>query len=229
MRRRDGERGFSIVVLLAAITVMLIVMGAAVPTWKYIMKNDREEELFFRGDQIARGIERYQRKNGNALPVSLEVLVKGRFLRKAYKEPMSKDGKWRFIHPGEATLPAPGAPGASPRPGTTPLPGTTPGGASQSGFPGLPMTSPMGNPLGAGPGGAVQGAILGVASTNKDKSLKVMNGRSRYDQWLFLAGQPRLLGGDQGLRIPPGGVRLPGAPTGNQPSFPPGAFPTPQS
>ena len=52
----------------------------------------------------------------------------------------------------------------------------------------------------------MQGAILGVASTSTDKSLKLMNGRSRYDQWLFLAGQPRLLGGDQGLRLPPGGI-----------------------
>jgi hypothetical protein len=202
---------------------MLIVMGAAVPTWKYIMKNDREEELFFRGDQIARGIERYQRKNGNALPVSLEVLVKGRFLRKVYKDPMSKDGKWRFVHPGESMLPAPGT-GASPRPGATPLP-AQPTPSPQTGFPGLP-TSPVGGATGGGP---VQGAILGVASLNKDKSLKLMNGRSRYDQWLFLAGQPRLLGANQGLQIPPGGVGgVPGAP-GTRPSgFPPGAIPTPR-
>ena len=78
------DSGFSLVVLGAAITVMLILMGAAVPTWRYIMKNDREEELYFRGDQIARAIERYQRKNGNALPVSMEALVKGHYLRKAY-------------------------------------------------------------------------------------------------------------------------------------------------
>jgi type II secretory pathway pseudopilin PulG len=226
MRRRDGERGFSIVVLLASITVMLIVMGAAVPTWKYIMKNDREEELFFRGDQIARGIERYQRKNGNALPVSLEVLVKGRFLRKIYKDPMTKDGKWRFIHPGESTLPAPGAPGASPRPGTSPPAAPTP--TPQPGFPGLPTTGPMGGASGTA-GGQVQGAILGVASTNKDKSLKLMNGRSRYDQWLFLAGQPRLLGANQGLQTPPGGVgRLPGAPGTSSGGLPPGAIPTPR-
>jgi len=221
-RSRDGEHGFSIVVLLASITVMLIVMGAAVPTWKYIMKNDREEELFFRGDQIARSIERYQRKNGNALPVSLEVLVKGRYLRKIYKDPMTKDGKWRFIHPGESTLPAPGVPGGSPRPGATPPPSPTP----QTGFPGLP-TGPMGAP--AGGAGGVQGAILGVASTNKDKSLKIMNGRSRYDQWLFLAGQPRLLGANQGPQTLPGGVGgLPGAPAASPSGFPPGAIPTPR-
>lgn len=223
-RSRDGEYGFSIVVLLASITVMLIMMGAAVPTWKYIMKNDREEELFFRGDQIARGIERYQRKNGNALPVSLEVMVKGRYLRKIYKDPMTKDGKWRFIHPGESMLPPPGAPGSSLGPGTTPQP-AQPTPTPQTGFPGLP-TSPMGGAFG-GAGGPVQGAILGVASTSKDKSLKLMNGRTRYDQWLFLAGQPRLLGGNQGLQKLPGGVGIPGAPGASPSGFPPGAFPTP--
>jgi type II secretory pathway pseudopilin PulG len=217
--RADAERGFSIVVLVASITVMLILMGAAVPTWRYIMKNDREEELFFRGDQIARGVERYQRKNGNALPVSLELLVKGHYLRKLYKDPMSKDGKWRIIHPGEAMIPAPG--GAVPRPGMTPQPGATPS-------PGSPGLGGFGN-VPPGMGGPVQGAILGVASTNTDKSLKLMNGRSRYDQWLFLAGQPRLLGADQGVRLSPGGIGgVPGAPRGNPTSFPPGAIPTPR-
>jgi len=105
-----GQAGFSLVFLIGSITVMLIVMGAAVPTWRYIMKNDREEELFFRGDQIARGVERYQKKNGNALPVSLEVMVKGHYLRKIYKDPMAKDGKWRLIHPGEGLIPG-GPPG----------------------------------------------------------------------------------------------------------------------
>ena len=222
-RRLSGEAGFSIVVLLFSITIMLIVMGAAVPTWRYIMKNDREEELYFRGDQIARSVERYQRKNGNALPVSLELLVKGHYLRKIYKDPMTKDGKWRIVHPGDATVPVPGGAGAgaSPRPGMTPMPSATP----PSGFGGL---TGAGRP---GSGGPTQGAILGVASTNTDKSLKLMNGRSRYDQWLFLAGQPRLLGGDQGVR-PPGGVPgLPGAPgaPGGNPTPRPGLGTTPSS
>lgn len=217
-----GQAGFSLVFLIGSITVMLIVMGAAVPTWRYIMKNDREEELFFRGDQIARAVERYQKKNGNALPVSLELMVKGHYLRKIYKDPMAKDGKWRLIHPGEGLIPG-GPPGRSPRPGVTPQPGATP----QTGFPGL---SGSNRP---GAGGPVQGAILGVASTNTDKSLKLMNGRSRYDQWLFLAGQPRLLGGDQGLRIPPGGIGgVPGGVgTGASPLTPGGglgARPTPR-
>jgi type II secretory pathway pseudopilin PulG len=208
-RSAGSQAGFSIVVLLASITVMLILMGAAVPTWRYIMKNDREEELYFRGDQLARAVERYQRKNGNALPVSLELLVKGHYLRKSYKDPMTKDGKWRIIHPGEALLPGLGTPAASPRPGGTPQTTSTP----PPGLPGLPIA---GRPGGGGP---IQGAILGVASTSTDKSLKLMNGRSRYDQWLFLAGQPRLLGADQAPRVLPGGIGISPSPV------PPGTRP----
>ena len=90
---------------MAAVTIMLIMMAAAVPSWRYVMKNDAEEELIFRGGEIADAIARYQARNGNALPPSLEVLVKGKFLRREYKDPMTKDGRWRFIRPGETIGP----------------------------------------------------------------------------------------------------------------------------
>jgi type II secretory pathway pseudopilin PulG len=224
-RRACGERGFSIVAMLASITVMLILMGAAVPSWRYVMKDDREQELFFRGDQIARAIERYQRKNANTYPVSMEVLVKGRYLRKAYRDPMSADGKWRLIHPGEPQIPggagrsdtsSPGAfasptaaspspGGAFPRPGG---PGGRPGeGSMGSGPVGSGSMKPpgFGGPGGTTPG-ATQGAIVGVASTNKDKSLRLMNGQKHYDEWLFIAGQARQLGRDEGVRPASGGA-----------------------
>ena len=76
----DGraDAGFSLVAVVAGMTIMLIMMGAAMPSWKYVVQNEREQELYFRGDQIAAAIERYQKKNGGAPPASLEVLVKGR-------------------------------------------------------------------------------------------------------------------------------------------------------
>jgi type II secretory pathway pseudopilin PulG len=236
---RDRQAGFSIPVLLAGITIMFILMAAAVPTWKYVMKNDREEELYFRGDQIARAIERYQRKNANSLPTTLEMLVKGKYLRKIYKDPFSKDGKWRIIHPGEAVLPVgtqkSGAAGSG-------LSGAGGSGTGGSGFgTGMGTTSqgsigsglgatggvgPFGDQPGAGPTrgfqpagspanpagpGGTMGAIIGVASTSTDKSLRIFNGRTRYDQWIFLANQPRLLGGDQSPSQLPGGIGPGGA------------------
>src|SRR5687767_7982325 len=103
----------SLVALIASMTIMMILMAAAVPSWRYVMKDAREEELLFRGEQIARGIERYQRKNGQ-LPPNLEIMVQQRFLRKSYKDPFAKDGKWRLVRPGEPILPAdiPGLGGA---------------------------------------------------------------------------------------------------------------------
>ena len=100
------------VALMAAVAVMMIMLAAAVPSWRYVMRNDAEEELIFRGGEIADAIARFQRRNGNALPPSLEVLVKGKFLRRPYKDPMTKHGRWRFIRPGEVVVPgAPGIPG----------------------------------------------------------------------------------------------------------------------
>ena len=98
---RTGESGFSLVMVVAAITIMLILMGAAVPSWRYVMKNAREEELLFRGGQIAEAIERYQKKHGGVPPTSIEDLVKGKFLRKAWNDPMTRGGKWRLVRQGE--------------------------------------------------------------------------------------------------------------------------------
>ena len=184
---RAHERGASMVSLIAGMTIMFILMSAAVPAWRYVMKDAREEELLFRGEQVASAIERYQRKTG-ALPPTIEVLVKQRYLRKAYAEPFAKNGKWRLVHPGEVVLP-PGAGG---------IPGMTAGVSP-------PMTTMVGMAPQAGAtiGGNLGGAgILGVASYNKDKSLRIFNGRTRYSEWFFLAGQPRLIGRPLGPAIP---------------------------
>jgi type II secretory pathway pseudopilin PulG len=187
---RGTEAGFSLVALVATMTIMLILMGAAMPSWKYVVKNEREQELYFRGDQIASAIERYQKKNGGTAPPTLEVLVKGRYLRKAYTDPMTKDGKWKFIRVGEGMLLRPGGlarqPGASPRP---PRPGMDSSRSEQ------------------------MGPFVGVASRSTDESLRVMNGRDHYDEWLFVAGRPRILG-RSGPQLPEGNIGVQGVKPG---------------
>ncbi|HEY3120682.1 MAG TPA: type II secretion system protein [Vicinamibacteria bacterium] len=184
------EDGFSLAGLMAAVAIMTVVMSAAVPAWRYVMKDDREEELYFRGCQIAEAIERYQRKNGNAYPPSFEVLVKGHYLRKPFTEPLAKDGKWRIIRPGEAI------PSGGPRPTGSPSPSPSPRG---------------------GPGAGGVGVIVGVASLNTDKSLRLFNGRDHYNEWLFVAGQPRVIG--LMTRVPrPGLQPSPGASPGATPA-----------
>jgi len=181
--------------LLAMAAVMLIGLAAAAPSWRYVMQNDREQELLFRGGQIADAIQRYQKRNGGALPPSMEVLVKGRFLRKAYKDPMTKAGEWRLVRQGQAV--ALGATGGD-RPGVTTTTTTT------TTLPARTATGP-----------SAVGGFLGVSSTSQDKSLRLFNGRQRYDEWLFVAGQPRIVG----RRATPPGV--PGAPGRQAPSTSP--------
>ena len=194
--RRGGEEGYSLVALMASVAIMMVMMAAAVPSWRYVMRNDAEEELLFRGGEIADAVARYQRKNGNALPPSLEVLVKGKYLRRAYKDPMTKHGRWRFIRPGEAL--APGAPLAG-----------------NLGTSTVTTTTTTTRPSAFSQPGTTLGGFQGVASTSTDKSLRVFNGRTRYSEWVFLPGQPRVVGRPVGPAVPrPGG----GLPTARPPS-----------
>ena len=198
MSRHRGEAGYSLVALIAAVAVMMIMLGAAMPSWRYVMRNDAEEELISRGGQIADAIARYQGRHGNALPPSMEVLVQQRFLRRAYKDPITKHGRWRLLRPGDAVLPGvPGLPGSAQRPGGT-TPTTTTTTTRPSAF--------------SQPGQAI-GGFQGVASTSTDKSLRIFNGRTKYNEWLFVAGQPRVIG-----RQAPAGPR-PGSaqPAGTRP------------
>lgn len=183
MNQRSSQAGFMLAALMGSLAVMLVLMGVGARSWQYVMKNEREEELIFRGGQIVDAIQRFQAKNGNAQPTSLEVLVKGRFLRRVYKDPMSKDGEWRLVRVGEALtqVPAP-----SPSPGTSPPPTTRPGG------PGVPT-------------GQTLGGMIGVASKSTEKSLRLFNGRTRYNEWIFAVGQPRVVGNTPVGPVMPGG------------------------
>ena len=208
MSARRGEAGYSLVALLAAIAVMMIMLGAAMPSWRYVMRNDAEEELISRGGQIADAIARYQRRHGNALPPSMEILVQQRFLRRAYKDPMTKHGRWKLLRPGDAVLP--GVPGLRGTP-------SQPGGATA-----VTTTTTTTRPSAFSQPGQAIGGFQGVASTSTEKSLRIFNGRTKYNEWLFVAGQPRVVGrqtpaGPRPGSAQPGGSRPSGSATTTRP------------
>lgn len=96
---RRAERGFMMAMLLVFVVIMGVLLLKAAPYAKADVMRDREAELVFRGEAIARAIRMYQVRTGR-LPVSLEELltVRPRILRRLYKDPMTPEGEWRRIY-----------------------------------------------------------------------------------------------------------------------------------
>jgi type II secretory pathway pseudopilin PulG len=216
--------------LLVGLSVMAVLMSMALPVWSQMAKREKEEELIWRGQQYARAVGLFQRKYANAFPPSIEMLVEQRFLRKKYKDPITNDD----FQPIPAT-------GGAPMPGMGGGPGAAaPGMIAPSGFGGR-GESPAGanaQPSRPGPGGtltpAVAGAgninlgVSGVVSKSKDSSIKIYNGRQKYNEWAFVYMQTAQAVGMPGGRGGPGGPfgmpgqQMPGVPGG--PGGPGGAF-----
>src|SRR5262245_3140350 len=94
--RRDG--GYLLLAIMLMMVFMIIAATVAAPTIVQQMKRDREEEMIHRGTDYARAIKKFYKKNGR-YPASLDDLDKGqvKYLRKRYKDPLTKDGKWKLL------------------------------------------------------------------------------------------------------------------------------------
>jgi integrin beta 8 len=158
---------------------------------------------------------------------------------------MVPDGEFQVLYQAQAAAgagqpPGPSGPGGAGQP-------PTPGPPSPGGGRGVGIQAPSQGSIGSrtpgttvggvpgAPGGAGTG-IVGVVSKSKDPSIRVYNGRSRYNEWQFLYTDVTNAGGTQtgprpGRRVPqpsggnqpPGGGRQPG--TGPRPPIgPPSTF-----
>ncbi|MBM3806700.1 MAG: type II secretion system protein [Acidimicrobiia bacterium] len=198
---RMGNRGYAMAALLVAMSVMAVLMSALLPVWNTLATREKEEELIFRGRQYTRAIGLFQRKFANTPAPSIDVLVDQRFLRKKYKDPITND-EFQPIYANQQAL-GPGTSQVAQRPGqqatttlSSPAPGLQPG------------------------SGGPQGGIIGVTSKSKETSIKVYNGRSRYNEWSFVYVQTTQAPGQS----VPGGQQRPGQqPTGVNPAIGPGA------
>jgi type II secretory pathway pseudopilin PulG len=231
--------GYALLILMMLVTVLLVSLTAALPSIYMQAQREREEELLFRGNEYARALLLFRQKF-QRYPQSVDELVKKtngiRFLRHAYKDPMTKSGKWRFIHAtaqgiildskttNAALQRGPGALGA---PGSTPFGGAGSQGVGPQGATSQGTTSQ--EQEGATPltpeqkekaclqtaeqqssGVSLGTFIAGVASCSFKASVRIWNGHTHYDEWEFL-----------GVPLAPGGVMVPG---GAQPGI--GAPPT---
>lgn len=115
---RRSEAGYTLVALLAMMTVLALFAMAAAPSIQQQGQREREQEAIFRGEQVADAIAAYYRnrvttgrgQGVQALPTSMDQLLEGipvpggsknrQILRaSAARDPLTIEGEWRFILP----------------------------------------------------------------------------------------------------------------------------------
>ena len=203
------DRGYTLVALLVGMTVMMILIAAALPLASTQAQRSKEDDLIFRGLQYAEGIRVFKRRYGR-YPTSLKEMldVRPRTLRKLWTDPMT--GKVDWVTISLTTL--------------MPLPGSgsgTSGKRSSGSF--LPSPNPTPTPGAFGPpggaaGGQVLGPITGVRSRSTKKGYRVRDGRDVYSEWLFTEQSLTNASGHSGAMTPGG---LPGPGIGGGTTLPP--------
>ena len=192
MSRRPGrgERGALLVGLVAAVAILMILSTIGMQHWADVLRRDNEAEMMARAQEIVRAIRKFQRdKPGMPLTELKQLMEPGSkrqyFLRKLYKDPLVKDGKWGLLYaapqggvydPTDQT--AAGQPGAVPGM-PAPSQGLAGMGNAQSdtiiGFPGA----------GQKPGEVTGLPIVGVKTLCKDQPFRIYKDTEEYARWLF--------------------------------------------
>ena len=145
---------------------MSIGLMVAAPILKTQIQREKEEELIFRGNQYVEAVRLYQAKNPGKHPASLEDLFdpEERFIRKLYKDPISKDGEWKVV-----LLPD--------------ISATTKPGQSASSSASKVMVAPQ-----QALSQIRSPKIVGVVSSSSEASIRIYLGQETYDSWLFYLG-----------------------------------------
>ncbi len=183
---RHRQRGYMMITLMLTLALIAIGLLAVVPEISQQIKRDREEEMRHRGTAYMRAIQHFYKKFGR-YPMRLEELENTnnlRFLRKRYKDPLSRDSAtgqekdFKLLHQQDITLnngPVLGqVPGQGLLGGQGGLPGQ--GGLSGSGgFPGAPggfsgMQGGLGGLGGGQPGGLQPNGNLGAQTSGNSSS-----------------------------------------------------------
>ena len=177
---RDSA-GYVLFGVLIGITLLGVGLSAAVTLWSQVLQRDREAELLFRGEAIIRALERFQQDRPGTLPETLEELVEGKYLRRAWLDPMT-GRSFRILHAEDAL--ATGASGSGlargGRAGSGPAP-TNPAGEAEP-----RRAAGRAGREEPGEAGAATG-ITGVVSTSDLLSFRAYEGARRYREWRFEA------------------------------------------
>jgi type II secretory pathway pseudopilin PulG len=214
-RTLGSERGYAMAALLVGLSVMAVAMSMLLPAWRTMAQREKEAELMFRGNQYARAIRLYNQAR-QSFPPDIDVLVREKFLRKKYKDPITNDD-FQVIRFGQ---PLPGQVPTQQPTATSSFMQRGPGGQAP---PQAQQQQQQQGRLGAG-AGIGGGAVIGVVSKSTGTSLRVVNGRNKYNEIAFVPTEVTTQAGTGGRGTnQPGGVgtNQPGGPRGT--AFPGGA------
>jgi len=102
-----SQKGYSLVSLMAMMTLLAIAMMAVAPSIQQQVQREKELEAIRRGEEVAEAIRQYvNHYNGAKFPNSMDDLLEGipfgtkkrQILREsAAIDPLSEDGKWRLV------------------------------------------------------------------------------------------------------------------------------------
>ena len=192
---RNSE-GYVLFGVLVGITLLGIGLSAGVTLWSQIVQREREAELLFRGEAVVRALERFQQDRPGTLPETLEELVEGKYLRRAWVDPMT-GRSFRILRAEDALASGASGPGLERggRPGSGPAP-TNPAGEAE------PRRAAGGaGREERGEAGAATG-ITGVVSTSDLLSFRAYEGARRYREWRFEAQVGTAAGGSSTVERP---------------------------
>ena len=206
--RRRSEGGYTLVALLALMTVVALFAMAVAPSMQQQTQRDREQEAIYRGEQVADAIGQYfiykSATTGNfgdqSLPSSMDQLLEGipvvggaknrQILRvSASRDPLTGGGEWRYVHPRTQRLIEFQQSIMFYTGSFLPQPPGQLARLQQLAAP------PMGNLINTGtkptPSSSssfdddASGPFVGVASRSKKESVLTYYGIEQHDQWIF--------------------------------------------
>ncbi|PYS51894.1 MAG: hypothetical protein DMF68_02860 [Acidobacteria bacterium] len=196
---RRGERGYTLIALLAVMSIMALLLVAAAPSIQQQTQRTLEEEAIWRGEQVAEAIRLYVRLSPNhQLPTSIDDLLEGAPTRGAKRiqvlrpvaarDPLSSTGEWRlikktdpaFIDFERAVIAYAGRPVNTTDTSFISSAGQPPQLANV-----LDIGSTEESPGGEDTSANSPGQFIGVASRSRRNSIITYYGIDRHDKWIF--------------------------------------------
>ena len=189
MSGRNSPRdpaGYVLFGVLVGITLLGVGLSAGVTLWSQLVQREREAELLFRGEAVVRALERFQQDRPGTLPETLEELVEGKYLRRAWVDPMT-GRNFRILRAQNAA-----GGGSAGRAGGGPAPTNPAGEEGPRRAAGRVVREEPGE---AGTAGEPATGITGVVSTSDLLSFRSYEGARRYNEWRFEAQVGAAAGG----------------------------------